>query len=60
MYPECVVLVNQHNGLPSVFLDEAAARVWLTRAGNSWPADTFEEFADKAGYNAYYCNMMDG
>nr|DAS20658.1 MAG TPA: hypothetical protein [Caudoviricetes sp.] len=28
-----MVLVNQHNGLPSVFLDEAAARVWLTHAG---------------------------
>ena len=57
MYPECVVLVSQHSGLPSVFLDEAAARTWLTRTGNTWVSDTFEEFADKAGYNAYYCNM---
>ena len=59
MYPECVVLVSQHSGLPSVFLDEAAARTWLTRAGNAWVADSFEEFADKAGYNSYYCNMHD-
>ena len=59
MYPECVVLVSQHNGLPNVFLDEAAARTWLTRAGNTWVADSFEEFADKAGYNSDYCNMYD-
>lgn len=59
VYPECVVLINQHSHLPMVFLDEAAARTYLTRAGNTWVADTFEEFADKAGYNAYYCNMHD-
>lgn len=57
MYPEYVVLVNQHSGIPSVFLDVAAARTWLTRAGNTWVADSFEEFSDKAGYNAYYCNI---
>ena len=57
MYPECVVLVNQRNGLPSVFLDEAAARTWLTRGGNQCVSDTFEEFADKVGYDTYYCDM---
>ena len=59
VYPECVVLINQHNGLPSVFLDEAAARTYITRAGNAPCADTFEEFTDKAGYDAYYCSMHD-
>lgn len=59
MWPEVVVLVHQHSGLPCVFLDEATARTYLTRAGNTWVADTFEEFADKAGYNAYYCDMYD-
>lgn len=57
VYPECVVLINQHGGPPSVFLDVAAARTYITRAGNTPCADTFEEFANKAGYDAYYCNM---
>ena len=59
MYPECVVLVNQCSHLPHVFLDEAAARTYLTRAGNTWVSDSFEEFADKAGYNVYYCNIVE-
>lgn len=59
MYPECVVLVNQYSGLPTVFLDEAAARTWLARAGNAQVADSFAEVADKAGYNAYYCDMYE-
>lgn len=58
MYPSGIVLVSQYSGLPGgVFLDEAAARTWLTRAGNTWVADTFEEFADCAGYDVYYCDI---
>ena len=59
MYAECVVLINQRSHLPMVFLDKAAARTYLTRAGNTWVADTFEEFADNAGYHTYYCNLYD-
>lgn len=59
VWHEVVVLVHQNNGLPCVFLDEATARTYLTHAGNTWVADTFEEFADKAGYNTYYCDMID-
>ena len=57
MYPECIVLVSDHSHTPKVFLDEAAARTYLTRVGHVKCADTFDEFASNAGYTAYYCNM---